>query len=310
MRNVELAGKFYRCVDDDNNVLANIDRYPSAQNLGCLPPNTWANPSYHFDDITIAMKTLFSVWTIGGWADVMQASMDTTSIDFAPQRNASAGMALYYVAFLLFVAYMMRSLFIAVLVDFFAQSSGSALTTKTQKNWQQMKMVTSRMKPKYKQPEGPWLCVSLHRRLNCFAISNDPKFLKVVDASIVIAVCIELLPSDLWPVAIKALFSEIQRLILLLWTLEAAVKIPAVTFLAYMRTNKLDLFILIILWIVGVKQTIYLYGSEDLRSSVRFLDALDALLFLRVLRLTKLLTRCDECLPVSLRRCTRNAITS
>ena len=207
-----------RAVCDDPN-LCNGDLIPPY--IGTYPtPCQWKNPQFHFDDIGAAMKTLFSVWTIGGWAEIMQASMDVVDIDMAPVRDNMAYMGVYYLVFVIFVGYMLRSLFIAVLVDFFAQNSGSALTTKTQKNWQQMIMITSRMQPRRGPPKHSCFCISLETRLYCYKLTNRKDFVNAINATIIIGMAIMLLPLKLWPDYVSGWFYEIQRLTLLIWTLE------------------------------------------------------------------------------------------
>lgn len=256
-------------------------------------PCQWGNPQYHFDNVWAAFKTLFGVWTIGGWVEIMQISMDVTTLDMAPQRNNTEVMGVYYVLFMIFVGYMLRSLFIAVLVDFFAQSSGSALTTQTQKNWQQMTMITSRMQPRRSPPIHGCLCISLENRIYCYNMTNSTLFTNAINATIIVQMGIMLLPLKLWPDYVSGWFYEIQRLILLVWTFEMIAKIIALGVHVYISKNTADFSIILILYLVQIKVAIDTFWADDpaVRDIMQYADVVNIFEFLRVVRLNNLLKR-------------------
>lgn len=48
----------------------------------------WRNPSYNFDNFLSAMQTLFYCATPTSWENIIQAGMDVTEIDQAPENSA------------------------------------------------------------------------------------------------------------------------------------------------------------------------------------------------------------------------------
>ena len=105
------------------------------EHLGEEMPCVWRNKPYSFDNIGEAIMGMFTAATLAGWTDIMEATLDTAGIDMQPQEMASPIAAVYWVLFVFLLAFFITNLFVGVLVDFIAQSDGSALQTEEQRKW-------------------------------------------------------------------------------------------------------------------------------------------------------------------------------
>jgi hypothetical protein len=120
------GGRLYRCSED-----------VSLDQAACLSESkTWANPQFSFDNIFAAYQSLYFVWTGDSWGRILYACMDAPLVPGdAPSRGASAGQDVYwfFILFIVWTKFMLNGLFVACVVDQFAQSSGTGLATESQK---------------------------------------------------------------------------------------------------------------------------------------------------------------------------------
>lgn len=115
--------------------------YESCIKSFCLNQNEgrqdhWTQASFNFDDMSQAIKSLASVWSLAGWTQLYYAVMDAPdSPGEAPSRDNNMGIAfLYFFSFILINSFLLTKLVTSMLCDFFAQKSGSDKTT-DQRNW-------------------------------------------------------------------------------------------------------------------------------------------------------------------------------
>lgn len=102
---------------------------------------TWSNPTFHFDDIFSALRTLVVVSTRQGWYLIFYQVADSTSHELPPEQEANLITAsTFFTIFILINGFMLEELFIGMLVEVFSQTSGTVLLTKTQKKWRYVKM--------------------------------------------------------------------------------------------------------------------------------------------------------------------------
>jgi hypothetical protein len=118
-------------------------------------PCEWRNKPYNFDNIGEAMMGMFTAATLAGWTDIMEASLDISGIDMQPVEMATPFAAIYWVLFVFLLAFFITNLFVGVLVDFIAQSDGSALQTEDQQKWTDLKRNITELKPTAATPEPP-----------------------------------------------------------------------------------------------------------------------------------------------------------
>eukprot|EP00698_Gefionella_okellyi_P016535 TRINITY_DN473_c0_g1_i17.p1 TRINITY_DN473_c0_g1~~TRINITY_DN473_c0_g1_i17.p1 ORF type:complete len:868 (+),score=197.57 TRINITY_DN473_c0_g1_i17:5101-7704(+) len=90
--------------------------------LNATANNTWsAAGDYSFDNVGLAMYTLFQVAITENWGSVMWATMDTRGVDIAPVFNARPAAALFILSFMLIGAFTMLNLFVGVIIDSFGE---------------------------------------------------------------------------------------------------------------------------------------------------------------------------------------------
>ncbi len=110
-------GKFYYCYSE------NIDFIKSLQiksKWDCLNSGAaWLNRPYSFDNIFIAMMTLFQMSTTEGWADIMFVSISTTEIDYVQIENNNPVWVLFFIAFIIVGSFFLLNLFVGVVISTF-----------------------------------------------------------------------------------------------------------------------------------------------------------------------------------------------
>jgi hypothetical protein len=124
----------------------------------------WDNRPYNFDTCGYAMQSLFTASTLAGWTDIMEIGLDTRGIDMQPKPFASPIYVLYFLAYILLMAFFVTNLFIGVLIDFIGHSDGTALLTEEQQKLNDMDKFKRLHRPMVKEtaPSGDgcaaWWC--------------------------------------------------------------------------------------------------------------------------------------------------------
>ncbi|KAA8581083.1 hypothetical protein FQN60_002664 [Etheostoma spectabile] len=105
-------GKFFVCVGDD---VKNITNKSS-----CLQANNkWIRHKYNFDNLGQALMSLFVLASKDGWVDIMYDGLDAVGVDQQPIMNYNPWMLLYFISFLLIVAFFVLNMFVGVVVENF-----------------------------------------------------------------------------------------------------------------------------------------------------------------------------------------------
>lgn len=278
------GGRLYRCTED-----------LSLGKQDCVAAgHSWENRDFSFDNIFEAYQTLFFVWTSDDWARIVHACMDAPElIGQPPSRGEGSDFSLYFywISFIVTSVLMIKGLFIACLVDMFAQSSGSALATKGQKQWVMLKLVLRNIKPAMRVPQKRYLCCPTGCRMGAYRISESYAWNAVINVSILLTTAILLLPTQLWPVEIAEWFELINTGILLLWTIEFLIKFAACGFKRYFKTAKIDCLVIPFLYAADAHAMINVFAPTQIAEHFDFLSFVAGFQFLRVLRCTRLLVR-------------------
>eukprot|EP00698_Gefionella_okellyi_P005118 TRINITY_DN1469_c0_g1_i1.p1 TRINITY_DN1469_c0_g1~~TRINITY_DN1469_c0_g1_i1.p1 ORF type:complete len:1749 (-),score=247.95 TRINITY_DN1469_c0_g1_i1:989-6235(-) len=129
------AGTFYQCSDNSNATMVDcMSTVVNGRNL------TW-NPTYYpnFDNLGMALLSLFQVGTMQSWEFLMYAAMDATSPGYAPVFRNSPGVGLYFLTFLVVGTMFGLSMFVGITVENYqAQRSiqdRTVLMTTVQREW-------------------------------------------------------------------------------------------------------------------------------------------------------------------------------
>lgn len=111
------SGKFYKCVDEDGELLP-IEVVNTIWD--CNEKNyTWINSKISFDHVGIAYLALFQVATFEGWMEVMADAVDARGVNLQPQREANLYAYIYFVIFIVCGSFFTLNLFIGVIIDNF-----------------------------------------------------------------------------------------------------------------------------------------------------------------------------------------------
>lgn len=98
----------------------------------------WDNRPYNFDTTAHAMQALFTASTLAGWTDIMEIGLDTRGIDMQPRPFATPVVVVYFLFYVLIMAFFTTNLFVGVLIDFIGHSDGTALLTEEQQKLNDM----------------------------------------------------------------------------------------------------------------------------------------------------------------------------
>ncbi|XP_046661373.1 sodium channel protein 60E-like [Homalodisca vitripennis] len=111
------GGKFFKCVDDDGDLLP----VSVVRNIhDCKYNNfTWINSKITFDNVGNAYLALFQVATFEGWMEVMADAVDARGVDEQPEYEANLYAYIYFVIFIVCGSFFTLNLFIGVIIDNF-----------------------------------------------------------------------------------------------------------------------------------------------------------------------------------------------
>ncbi|XP_034564690.1 voltage-dependent T-type calcium channel subunit alpha-1G [Notolabrus celidotus] len=105
-------GKFFVCQGEDVKNITNKS--------DCLQNNhKWVRHKYNFDNLGQALMSLFVLASKDGWVDIMYDGLDAVGVDQQPVMNYNPWMLLYFISFLLIVAFFVLNMFVGVVVENF-----------------------------------------------------------------------------------------------------------------------------------------------------------------------------------------------
>ena len=81
--------------------------------------NQWVNTQYNFDDLGNAIVTLFVLASKDGWVQIMYNGIDAVGIDKQPVENYNEWMIVYFISFILLVAFFVLNMFVGVVIENF-----------------------------------------------------------------------------------------------------------------------------------------------------------------------------------------------
>uniref|UniRef100_A0A8C5NE20 Voltage-dependent T-type calcium channel subunit alpha n=1 Tax=Gouania willdenowi TaxID=441366 RepID=A0A8C5NE20_GOUWI len=105
-------GKFFVCQGEDVRNITNKSDCMQAS-------NKWVRHKYNFDNLGQALMSLFVLASKDGWVDIMYDGLDAVGVDQQPIMNYNPWMLLYFISFLLIVAFFVLNMFVGVVVENF-----------------------------------------------------------------------------------------------------------------------------------------------------------------------------------------------
>ncbi|XP_077595329.1 voltage-dependent T-type calcium channel subunit alpha-1G isoform X3 [Stigmatopora nigra] len=105
-------GKFFVCQGEDVKNITNRS--------DCMQASyKWVRHKYNFDNLGQALMSLFVLASKDGWVDIMYDGLDAVGVDQQPVMNYNPWMLLYFISFLLIVAFFVLNMFVGVVVENF-----------------------------------------------------------------------------------------------------------------------------------------------------------------------------------------------
>ncbi|XP_069956883.1 muscle calcium channel subunit alpha-1 isoform X12 [Cherax quadricarinatus] len=121
-------GKFFRC-NDRSKILESDCRgqfivyHDGDITKPMVEKRVWEKNAFHFDNVAKAMLTLFTVSTFEGWPGLLYVSIDSNSEDVGPLHNYRPMVAVYYIIYIIIIAFFMVNIFVGFVIVTF-QSEG------------------------------------------------------------------------------------------------------------------------------------------------------------------------------------------
>uniref|UniRef100_A0A803T135 Calcium voltage-gated channel subunit alpha1 G n=1 Tax=Anolis carolinensis TaxID=28377 RepID=A0A803T135_ANOCA len=105
-------GKFFVCQGENIRNITNKSDCADAS-------YKWVRHKYNFDNLGQALMSLFVLASKDGWVDIMYDGLDAVGVDQQPIMNYNPWMLLYFISFLLIVAFFVLNMFVGVVVENF-----------------------------------------------------------------------------------------------------------------------------------------------------------------------------------------------
>ncbi|XP_048579316.1 muscle calcium channel subunit alpha-1 isoform X2 [Nematostella vectensis] len=114
-------GTFFSCTDAEKITKRECQgQYIEFKGPGLTNPvvkdREWQPQTFNFNDVPQAMLTLFTVMTFEGWPGILESSMDSTDVDEGPFLNNRPWVAIYYVIYIIIIAFFMINIFVGFVI--------------------------------------------------------------------------------------------------------------------------------------------------------------------------------------------------
>uniref|UniRef100_A0A7E4W8C3 Voltage-dependent L-type calcium channel subunit alpha n=1 Tax=Panagrellus redivivus TaxID=6233 RepID=A0A7E4W8C3_PANRE len=76
----------------------------------------WTRNDFHFDNVMDAMISLFVVSTFEGWPDLLYVAINSNEEDRGPVHNARQAIALFFISFIVVIAFFMMNIFVGFVI--------------------------------------------------------------------------------------------------------------------------------------------------------------------------------------------------
>merc|ERR1719313_2821474 len=192
----------------------------------------WLNFNQNFDNIGVAMLTLFEISTTEGWVDTMYAATDGVEAHVTPYRDYNPWWAWFFVAFIFVGSFFILNLCVGVIVDNFeslkADGHDGIMLTDMQKQWLEARKACSKEKLYFGLTHLENLSAP---RRSVYFLVTDSRFENFIMACILGntgVMAVHTFPS--WELTVPGYTSAVQFLSLLfniIFCIEAALKIFA-----------------------------------------------------------------------------------
>lgn len=208
---------------------------------------SWVRYNYNFDNIQIAMLTLFGVASLEGWPDVLLAAIDTTKPDEGPKMEYSVEYGFYFILFILVGSFFLMNFFVGVLFLKYnqAQKAENKGFTIEHQNWKAIQKMICDQRCEHSimnKPDG-----SVHpKRLYYWKIVTAEWFDLMIMGIIVLNIIQMGMMFENEPPLYTQLIDYSNYVFSLIFTIEAYLKLRAFSYRYFETTwNKFDFFIVV-----------------------------------------------------------------
>ncbi|EGI70471.1 Voltage-dependent calcium channel type A subunit alpha-1 [Acromyrmex echinatior] len=122
-------GKFSHCTDESKYKVEDCNGYffvfEEGEILPKFKPRKWESQCFHYDNVLMAMLTLFAVQTGEGWPQILQNSMAATYENHGPIQNFRIEMSIFYIVYFVVFPFFFVNIFVALIIITF-QEQGEA----------------------------------------------------------------------------------------------------------------------------------------------------------------------------------------
>ncbi|KAG2495837.1 hypothetical protein HYH03_006076 [Edaphochlamys debaryana] len=266
-------------------VTVTASAYHSAINVTLPPYNLttqWINPIANFDNVGIAMLTLFQVSTLSLWVDITFTAVDAVAPQLQPLWNHRPVFVVFFILFIIICTFFVLNLFVGVTLDKFtemqeATDRGGLLLTHRQAVWVATQKALLKADPALKPPppEHPF-----RRRVHRVIASKQAEWfiMGVILANIVFMALVHYDMSETW----QAVMSYSNLAFTIIFTIEATLKLIGFGPLTYFQDwwNAFDFFVTL----VSIASVVLDFASTQ---NLAFMPVLRVLRVVRVLRLIR-----------------------
>ncbi|XP_076326543.1 voltage-dependent T-type calcium channel subunit alpha-1G-like isoform X2 [Tachypleus tridentatus] len=255
----------------------------------CLadPRNQWINRKYNFDNLGQALMSLFVLASKDGWVEIMYTGLDAVDVDQQPVQNYSEWRLLYFISFLLLVAFFVLNMFVGVVVENFHRCREEQ--EKEEKARRIAKRAHKLEKKRKKMREPPYYINYSKPRLFNHNIVTSKYFDLAIAAVIGLNVVTMAMEFYMMPLELVYALKIFNYFFTAVFIVEAFMKILAVGGKRYLkdRWNQLDVAI-VVLSIAGI--IFEEMESEVIPINPTIIRVMRVLRIARVLKLLKMAT--------------------
>ncbi|XP_055938809.1 voltage-dependent T-type calcium channel subunit alpha-1G-like isoform X1 [Argiope bruennichi] len=211
----------------------------------CLqdPRNVWQNRKYNFDNLGKALMSLFVLSSKDGWVNIMYTGLDAVGVDQQPIENYNEWRLLYFISFLLLVAFFVLNMFVGVVVENFHRCREQQ--EREEKARRAAKRAKKMDKKRRKMREPPYYINYSKPRLFIHNIITSKYFDLVIAAVIGLNVVTMAMEFYMMPKNLEYALKVFNYFFTAVFIIEACMKVVALGFLKYLknRWNQLDIVI-------------------------------------------------------------------
>lgn len=114
-------GTFHKCSDNSKRTMEECQGHFIVYKNGDInypeiKTREWTNNNFNFDDVSMAMLTLFTVSTFEGWPQLLYISIDSHLEGMGPVHDNRPFVAIFYFVFIIVIAFFMVNIFVGFVI--------------------------------------------------------------------------------------------------------------------------------------------------------------------------------------------------